>query len=181
MKRCLGLGIFKTAILLACLAAPALVAGAEDLATSGARRDFAGDLQRVARLTGEPGAVRAEAGRFILALEGPLTFTNGQRELDLASRETLRRVAALLLLHPGARAALEGHSDDRGDAERNRLLSLGRAAVVRDELRRLGVPAARLRIEGFGESRPRADNGSASGRALNRRVEIRFTLDAPAR
>ena len=66
---------------------------------------------------------------------------------------------------------LEGHTDSMGSDSYNQELSEKRSAAVRDFLVGEGVPAARIRSVGFGESRPAADNSTAAGRAMNRRVE----------
>lgn len=66
---------------------------------------------------------------------------------------------------------LEGHTDSFGSEEYNEGLSERRAEAVRQWLTDNGVPAARIRSVGFGESRPAADNRTPAGRALNRRVE----------
>ena len=47
-----------------------------------------------------------------------------------------------------------------------------RAISVRDYLMSLGVPASSIDVQGYGPSRPVADNTTADGRARNRRVEI---------
>jgi outer membrane protein OmpA-like peptidoglycan-associated protein len=67
----------------------------------------------------------------------------------------------------------EGHTDSVGTDEYNQELSLRRANAVRDYLIAHGIAAARIRIDGFGESRPVASNDTADGRAQNRRVELR--------
>lgn len=66
---------------------------------------------------------------------------------------------------------LEGHTDSIGSDSYNMALSERRAASVRAWLVDNGIPSARIRAVGFGESRPVADNKSAAGRAQNRRVE----------
>jgi outer membrane protein OmpA-like peptidoglycan-associated protein len=65
-----------------------------------------------------------------------------------------------------------GHTDATGSESYNQQLSERRAEAVRAELIRDGVPAARLDAMGRGEVEPRADNGTVTGRAQNRRVEI---------
>jgi OOP family OmpA-OmpF porin len=70
---------------------------------------------------------------------------------------------------------IDGHTDDEGPEDFNRDLSLRRARAVLDYMVAAGLPDANLSAEGFGESRPIADNGTAEGRAKNRRIE--FTLE----
>ncbi|MFN3229138.1 MAG: OmpA family protein [Asticcacaulis sp.] len=67
---------------------------------------------------------------------------------------------------------VSGHTDDRGDAETNRLISAERARVVAQSLVDRGWPFARIRSEGKGEAEPIADNKDALGRSKNRRVVL---------
>ena len=65
-----------------------------------------------------------------------------------------------------------GHTDSSGSASYNQRLSERRAASVADYLLSKNIPADRLVVLGYGESRPIADNASTEGRAENRRVEL---------
>jgi len=65
-----------------------------------------------------------------------------------------------------------GHTDSTGTHEYNQSLSERRARSVASYLQSQGVIPARLITVGMGETRPVSDNESASGRQLNRRVEI---------
>ncbi len=67
---------------------------------------------------------------------------------------------------------IEGHASADGNDEHNFELSAKRAAAVRDYLVSQGVQDERLTSEGFGETRPLADNDTAEGREENRRVEL---------
>jgi len=66
-----------------------------------------------------------------------------------------------------------GHTDDTGDPEHNRELSMARALSVNEYLIEKGVDPERLAYKGFGSSNPISDNESESGRAANRRVEFK--------
>ncbi len=68
--------------------------------------------------------------------------------------------------------ALFIHTDSNGEASYNEQLSLKRARSVADVLMSVGMPPANLDIRGRGEAAPIADNGTAAGRAENRRVAI---------
>jgi outer membrane protein OmpA-like peptidoglycan-associated protein len=74
---------------------------------------------------------------------------------------------------PGARVSVEGHTDSSGSDAYNQSLSERRAASVKDYLVGKGVDGSRLTTAGYGESQPVADNATAEGRALNRRVELK--------
>ncbi len=76
----------------------------------------------------------------------------------------------------GASVMLSGHTDNVGKPASNKILSEKRAVAVGDYfVSAESVPAAGLTIQGFGMSQPVADNGSESGRARNRRVEVVIT------
>ena len=97
--------------------------------------------------------------------------------LDSAAvRSDLRRdlgvVAGNLQAYPNSTISIEGHTDNTGTANYNRILSQQRANAVADILVNNGVPPARLYAVGRGENEPVASNLSATGRAQNRRVEI---------
>jgi OmpA-OmpF porin, OOP family len=84
----------------------------------------------------------------------------------------IQEVAQVLTQYPGAEVLLEGHTDSTGSATYNQNLSVARAnAVMRVLISEFGIGAERIRTSGMGESQPIADNGTAEGRAQNRRVE----------
>jgi outer membrane protein OmpA-like peptidoglycan-associated protein len=100
-------------------------------------------------------------------------FEFGRKDLLPFSVPELRRVAAILKEH-GLRVEIAGHTDDVGTDAMNQELSELRAATVRNFLVRQGCDPDQLTTIGYGKSRPVADNTSDAGRALNRRVEMRF-------
>lgn len=88
------------------------------------------------------------------------------------STPALQNVLALINKAPDSRWIISGHTDNQGAADLNQRLSQARAASVIAWLGTHGVAAGRLTAEGYGATRPIADNGSEAGRAMNRRVEI---------
>jgi OOP family OmpA-OmpF porin len=91
-------------------------------------------------------------------------------------REEVRQVAEFLRLHTDTVAVLEGHTDSMGSEEYNMDLSQRRVNAVRQLLiDQFGIDGARVRAQGFGESRPVASNDTPQGRAQNRRVESVIT------
>ena len=72
---------------------------------------------------------------------------------------------------------VEGYTDSVGSASYNQSLSERRAGSVRMALVRAGVDPARIVAQGYGKEYPVADNGSNSGRAQNRRVEVTISND----
>ncbi len=75
-------------------------------------------------------------------------------------------------LPQATRFIVEGHTDNRGGAKRNKVLSEGRAQAVVAWLASHGVDASRLEAHGYGPSKPIANNKTEAGRKANRRVEI---------
>lgn len=73
------------------------------------------------------------------------------------------------------KATVQGHTDDKGDARENQLLSENRAKGVVEYLVSKGIPRDRLKYEGFGESKPKVQNNSDYNRSLNRRTDIMIT------
>ena len=86
------------------------------------------------------------------------------------------KLAAIFKAHPEVKASIEGHTDSQGDDQMNLNLSKARAKAVKDYLIKKGVDADHLSSEGFGETRPVADNGTSAGRAKNRRVIVQTTM-----
>lgn len=99
-------------------------------------------------------------------------FDTGSSKLRPDSLPALNAVLGLINNHAGSRWIISGHTDNQGSDRLNVPLSKARAASVIAWLTAHGVAGSRLEPEGFGASRPVADNATASGRFLNRRVEV---------
>lgn len=100
-------------------------------------------------------------------------FDTGKSTIQRRSFALLDQIATVLAQHPEIeRLAVEGHTDNVGEPERNKQLSQERAQAVLDYLAGKGVEAARLKAEGFGQDRPVATNDTEEGRATNRRVDF---------
>lgn len=112
----------------------------------------------------------ASAGAGI-QLEG-ISFETGSATLTGDSRPALEAVAQLLAERPTLRIEIRGHTDNVGNREANRLLSLARAEAVVRYLVEAGVEHNRLIAKGYGETRPVASNRNERGRESNRRVEF---------
>ena len=108
-------------------------------------------------------------GKHVLL--GSDLFGVGNATLKASSESVLARLAAWLQEHPGA-VSIEVHSDNLGSASLNQQLTDQRAAALKQVLTQKGVEAERLTARGFGGDKPIDTNGSAQGRARNRRVEI---------
>lgn len=115
--------------------------------------------------------IEQREGRIVLLQQ--IQFANNRARIRSTSMPIVRAVAAILRRNPSYRhVRVEGHTDNRGRAERNLALSQERAEAVVAALVRLGVEPDRLAAEGFGQTRPTADNETTEGREANRRVEF---------
>ncbi len=85
----------------------------------------------------------------------------------------LDRLVAFMNENKDKKANLAGHTDNVGTDAYNQALSERRVASVKDYVVKKGVDGGRVSGQGFGESKPIADNKTAEGRAKNRRVEIK--------
>ncbi len=99
-------------------------------------------------------------------------FDPGQYTLKPAARERLARVSGIVLAYPELKLQIEGYTDSTGSDEFNQKLSEKRAATVRDYLVDEGIPIDNVYARGLGKANPIADNSTAVGRKLNRRVEM---------
>ncbi|HYH95714.1 outer membrane exchange protein TraB [Hyalangium sp.] len=116
-------------------------------------------------------------GNKILILEN-VNFATDQDVILSESFPVLEEVSQVLKTHPEIqRILIEGHTDSRAGEVYNLDLSKRRAASVRTYLEESGVEPVRLCSQGFGQSRPLAENDNEEGMARNRRVE--FTLLPP--
>lgn len=87
----------------------------------------------------------------------------------------LNKVAVLMRRNPEAKLLIEGHTDSTGSDAYNLSLSKRRASSIRAYLVHGGlVKQSRVRSEGYGESRPVADNDTEAGRERNRRILATF-------
>jgi outer membrane protein OmpA-like peptidoglycan-associated protein len=102
-------------------------------------------------------------------------FDTDKATLKPESEATLNQVLSMLKGKPALRIEIGGHTDSQAGDGYNLDLSKRRAQSVMKWLTDKGIAATRLTAQGFGESQPVADNETAAGRALNRRVEIRDT------
>ena len=99
-------------------------------------------------------------------------FDWGKGEVRRDDEAVLDRVAESWRSHPGARLRLSGHTDRSGSASFNRRSGMERAATVREELEKRGIPRNAMSLASFGEERPLVPTGDGVREVQNRRVEI---------
>ena len=120
----------------------------------------------------QAGAVRETERGKVITLQGNVLFKTGRSDLLPGAKESLDQVASVLTSMRDRQLTIEGYTDSRGTDTANQRLSEARANSVRDYLVSRGVSSDQLRVQGMGETAPIADNRTAEGRAMNRRVEI---------
>lgn len=104
-------------------------------------------------------------------------FETGSARLLPESTKVLDEIAGILRNYPDHKLRISGHTDSIGEAPANQTLSERRAKACFDYFVSKGISASRISHQGFGESRPIADNRFAPGREKNRRVEFEIYVD----
>jgi outer membrane protein OmpA-like peptidoglycan-associated protein len=133
------------------------------------RQDQLYDAMR--SLEGKYASIRRDARGTIVSLADILFDFNKstlRREVEFA----LVRVATILNQFPEMKVQIEGHTDNVGKEDYNLELSRRRSQAVMEFLVSQQVAPERMTSEGFGMTRPVADNATAEGRQKNRRVDL---------
>ena len=112
-----------------------------------------------------------------LILDQVVEFETKSFALTDKGKALLDEVIAALEAAPEIRVLIAGHTDDRGSADANQLLSEQRANAVLEYLIQRGQDPARFDTIGYGETQPIASNDTAEGRARNRRIEFTALLE----
>ena len=108
----------------------------------------------------------------------PIEFETGKAVIKPGSFPILDEVVTLMKSRSALKMGVYGHTDSRGVASNNLKLSGERAASVVAYLVGHGIAASRLQSQGFGQTKPIADNATDAGRAKNRRVEFKMLSGA---
>jgi outer membrane protein OmpA-like peptidoglycan-associated protein len=120
----------------------------------------------------------SETARGLIVNMSDVLFDTGKYTLKPTTQISLAKVAGILQAYPGLKVQVEGYTDSTGSDDLNQKLSENRAGAVKDFLISQGVSQSNITSQGFGKSNPVADNGSAAGRAANRRVNMVVSGDA---
>jgi outer membrane protein OmpA-like peptidoglycan-associated protein len=107
-----------------------------------------------------------------ITFDSGILFQTASADLQPTAEENIAGLAGVLQKYGDTNILVEGHTDSQGAEAYNQTLSEQRATSVASKLLTLGVSSARISTVGHGELMPIADNETAEGRALNRRVEI---------
>lgn len=132
-------------------------------------RDACPDTPRTHRVDSRGCSIMLEE---VARISMTVQFDFDRSEVKPEFMAEIRALAEFMTANTDVTAVLEGHTDSVGTEEYNQGLSQRRVNAVRQVLiDQFSIPAARLRAEGFGESRPIASNDTPAGRAQNRRVQ----------
>jgi OOP family OmpA-OmpF porin len=102
-------------------------------------------------------------------------FATGSSKLLPTSSKALLAVAKILKDDANLKLDIEGHTDITGTPAKNQVLSENRAKAVLEFIKtKGGVDESRMTAAGYGDTKPIADNKTAKGRAMNRRVELKL-------
>ncbi|HPF89579.1 MAG: OmpA family protein [Flavobacteriales bacterium] len=119
------------------------------------------------------GATVTRVGEGIkITFDSGLLFGVDKSDLNNTAVQNVNELGLTLLKYDDTDILIEGHTDSDGEEDYNLGLSERRAKSVSRQLIADGVPAGRISTVGYGEGQPIADNGSAEGKAQNRRVEV---------
>jgi OOP family OmpA-OmpF porin len=131
------------------------------------------------KMTGASETTKFTSGQTMSSLVSSknvtIEFQTGSAVISPSSYKTLDGIANDLIVASELLVTINGHTDNTGNAEANITLSQARAASVREWLvNRNPAFGNRITTNGYGQELPIADNTTASGRARNRRVEIKL-------
>lgn len=123
----------------------------------------------------KPTVSHVSLGRGEIIIRGTIHFGTNNAEIRPDGEQLLDEVADVLVKHPELRRIrVEGHTDNRGNADKNLQLSKARAAAVVSYLVKQGIDASRLESEGYGSTQPLVLNMTPAQRAKNRRVAFKI-------
>ena len=133
---------------------------------------------RVAELEAKLREIEAQqTERGLLVTLGDVLFEFGKADLLAAAGPRLDKLAEFLRQYPDRRLLVEGYTDSVGSVSYNLDLSRRRAQAVQTALTQRGIDISRITAQGYGKDYPVANNATAEGRAMNRRVEVIITDD----
>lgn len=101
-----------------------------------------------------------------------VSFSTSSSVLNGVCMDVLDELVMYLSAKPTMKISIHGHTDNRGSAQDNIILSKKRAKEVMDFLIGTGIDKNRLSYNGFGATKPKASNTNEEGRSVNRRVEF---------
>jgi outer membrane protein OmpA-like peptidoglycan-associated protein len=119
-----------------------------------------------------------KTARGIVVTFGDVLFSTDKAELKTEGMSNVQKLSEILKQNPQRVVLIEGFTDSTGSAAHNQELSERRAMSVSTALIEMGISRDRISTRGYGEAYPVANNDNASGRQINRRVEIVLSDDS---
>nr|GFC25511.1 hypothetical protein [Tanacetum cinerariifolium] len=116
--------------------------------------------------------IKAEQKKILNEATKYINFDFDKATLKASSYPRLEQMVQIMNEYPDYSLSIAGHTDSKGDDNYNLKLSYERAASARAYMLSKGIPAERIEARGYGETKPIADNKTAAGQALNRRVDF---------
>ena len=148
-------------------------AAASQMSAQSAQMQTADAQARAMQLEEQLRALNAKkTDRGMVVTIGDVLFDSGRAELKPGSARDMSKLADFFKANPQRTALVEGFTDSVGSEAANQDLSNRRAAAVQAALADMGVDRQRITSRGYGKAHPVAGNDNASGRQMNRRVEI---------
>jgi outer membrane protein OmpA-like peptidoglycan-associated protein len=135
------------------------------------------DKQEAALKEVKSAKVEREGEKLVVKFNSAILFDTNKAELKAASKTDLAEFAKVLKEYKETDLVIEGHTDNTGKKERNKVLSNERAEAVVAFLEKEGVERARLTSKGYADEMPVGDNSTAEGRQQNRRVQIQIAAN----
>jgi outer membrane protein OmpA-like peptidoglycan-associated protein len=114
---------------------------------------------------------------IVVEFSSNILFGFDKSLLSFDAKANLDKLVTVLNEYKDTDIELQGHTDNKGSESYNQNLSEKRAQTVSGYLAAKGISSGRLNIKGFGESAPKYDNDTESGRTQNRRVEFLITAN----
>ena len=113
-----------------------------------------------------------DTARGLIVSMPDVLFDFNKYTLKPEARERLAKISGIVEAYPDLKLEVEGHTDAIGSDDYNQTLPEKRAETVRAYLTSSGVVPDHVTAIGLGKANPVADNSTAQGRKLNRRVEM---------
>jgi len=119
-------------------------------------------------------SIQRDGDKINLIMPGNITFSTNSSEINSNFFDVLNSITLVLQEYNKTLIVVSGHTDSIGSEQHNQKLSEERASSVATYLKGQKIMGERLEIVGFGEAQPVANNKTAEGRELNRRVAVGY-------
>lgn len=101
-----------------------------------------------------------------------INFDTDKSTLKPDGKQIVDQILKLLLENPTLNLMIEGHTDNTGNSEHNKKLSLDRVNTLVSYLTINGIDTSRLETKAMGDKKPLKPNDFEENKSLNRRIEL---------